>query len=613
MKHIFIILFFFSIHLSLVAQNEYRYSIDLTHVSNDKIKVTLACPKIKETKAVFIMPKVIPGTYSLKEYGRFLSEVKGYDANGKLIKVQKKKNLFYINKGADRLVKLEYLVDDTWDDRDLTKFIFQPGGSNIEAGKNFVINHHAFEGYFEGYKDMPFKVEIIKPDFMFGSTALKMENINKSKDLLTASNYVQLVDNPVMYCKPDTASFFAGNARIYTSVYSVNGIVKADSISKWFKPLVASLKNFMGELPVKEYHFILYFATDSQVVKTTRPGLSGYGALEHNLCSFYFLPEMKNQEDVKEMVLDVAAHEFLHTLTPLNLHSREIADFNFKDPKMSQHLWLYEGVTEYFSWLVRVQNGLVSEEDFIKEIKDKLKRAEAYGLFSYTEMSKNVLLPEYQAKYSDVYQKGAVTAMLLDQLLLKKSSGKYGLKHLIIDLMKKYGPEKPFDDDQLFADIISMTYPEVGDFINRYYKVGEALPMIEYMNWYGYDYIPYQEMTCYYVLGGFSYNFNADGQLKFLTVMPLGIDLKPNDILLNVNGEKVESKNISFIVERYFMSNPSPSKLTLTILRDNTQMYVSAVPKQGRGTKKNIFNKLDLHEPMEEKMLFEAWLQGKYR
>ncbi len=374
---------------------------------------------------------------------------------------------------------MEYWVNDTWDDNtNLEQFIFQPGGSNIEAGKNFVINNHAFMGYFEGYKNLPFEVHIQKPEEMFGSTWLKKEIRDPEKDVLRAANYFELADNPIMYCKADTNSFKIDNTRIHISSYSTHGVVNADSLREWLKPLAYSLKNFMGELPVEEYHFIFYFASRDQLVKVPPGhGLSGFGALEHHHSSFYFLPEMKDSDAVKDMVQDVSAHEFLHILTPLNLHSKEIADFNFKDPIMSQHLWLYEGVTEYFSWLVRIQNDMVSEEDFFKEMNQKLNRSAEFGNFSFTEMSKNVLKPEFQKKYADVYLKGAVMAMMLDQLLIKKSEGKYSLKHLMKDLMEKYGSLRPFDDEQLFNDIVELTYPEVGDFLNNHVKGHEPLPL----------------------------------------------------------------------------------------------------------------------------------------
>ena len=55
--------------------------------------------------------------------------------------------------------------------------------------------------------------------------------------------------------------------------------------------------------------------------------------------------------------VDNAAHEFFHIVTPLSIHSEEIQYFDFNQPKMSEHLWLYEGSTEYHAHMVQEKYG----------------------------------------------------------------------------------------------------------------------------------------------------------------------------------------------------------------------------------------------------------------
>jgi predicted metalloprotease with PDZ domain len=596
--------------LPAIAQSKYTYTIDLTQVVKDRVKVTLKCPRLKESEALFVMPNVIPGSYDWKEYGRFLSEVKAFDEKGNPLKITNKKNLFYLKKDADQLDRLEYWVDDTWDDTNFNHFVFQPGGSNIEASKNFVLNFHAFVGYFDGYKNLPFEVEVIKPAEMYAATWLKKEPISQQKDLIRADTYNELVDNPTMYCKPDTTSFSVDQTRISITSYSSNGIIRSDSLSKWLKPMAFSLKNFLGKLPVSVYYFVFYFASPDQVVTTSeRKGLSGYGALEHNHSSFYFLPELKDSEEVREMVQDIGSHEFLHILTPLNLHSKEIADFDFKRPTMSQHLWLYEGVTEYFSWLVRVQNQLVTEKEFMAEMTSKLRRAENYPSFSFTQMSRNVLQPAHQANYANVYQKGAVIAMLLDQLLIKESDGKYSLKQLVMDLMKKYGSQQPFDDNQLFSDILALTYPAVGDFIEDYIKGDKPLPMTRQMSAFGYEYEQQQKIDGYFI-GNFSYKINDNNQFEIGEVRQNFIGLRPGDVILAVNGIAITPKNVHQVWEDYFQNNISPEKMTLNLLRDGKEIIRSGKPIPGYFYKRHVFRKF-AKPSSEESRYHTIWLSGK--
>lgn len=47
------------------------------------------------------------------------------------------------------------------------------------------------------------------------------------------------------------------------------------------------------------------------------------GALEHSYSSMYVLPEM-DSISLEQTIKDVAAHEFFHIVTPLNIHSYEV-------------------------------------------------------------------------------------------------------------------------------------------------------------------------------------------------------------------------------------------------------------------------------------------------
>ncbi|MBK7987987.1 MAG: hypothetical protein IPK11_13985 [Ignavibacteria bacterium] len=101
-------------------------------------------------------------------------------------------------------------------------------------------------------------------------------------------------------------------------------------------------------------------------------GDGNYGALEHSYSSLYYLPESDNYTNIENMISHTASHEFLHIKIPLHLHSKEIDDFNFLNPKMSKHLWLYEGVTEYFAHLSQIP--LSGEEAFMKQMRQKFNK-----------------------------------------------------------------------------------------------------------------------------------------------------------------------------------------------------------------------------------------------
>ena len=48
--------------LSLLAQDKYQYTVDLTKTANDELTITLLTPKVKTASIIFYMPKIVPGT-----------------------------------------------------------------------------------------------------------------------------------------------------------------------------------------------------------------------------------------------------------------------------------------------------------------------------------------------------------------------------------------------------------------------------------------------------------------------------------------------------------------------------------------------------------------------
>ena len=71
--------FFVFVSLQVCSQEKYLYTINLNDVSDDVLEVELHTPAIKQSTAVFSMPKIIPGTYRIADYGKFVNEVKAFD------------------------------------------------------------------------------------------------------------------------------------------------------------------------------------------------------------------------------------------------------------------------------------------------------------------------------------------------------------------------------------------------------------------------------------------------------------------------------------------------------------------------------------------------------
>lgn len=454
------------------SKENYHFSIDLTKVENDELTVNLIPPKTKEKSIIYNIPKIVPGTYSISDFGRFISDFKARDKKGKAIEVERLDyNRWKIN-NPKKVASITYKVADTWD-TNKDNVIFEPAGTNIEDKENFVINTHGFFGYFDGLKSNSYELTFIKPEGFYGSTSLISNTSDSEKDVFIVESYMDLADAPIMYNTPDTTTINMGDAEVLISVFSPNNKLTSQYVAENIAEILEAQRKYLGgKLPIEKYAFIIYL--------TDKPSLSGMmGALEHSYSSLYFLPELAPQY-ITQSIRDIAAHEFFHIVTPLNIHSEEIHDFNYIAPEMSKHLWLYEGVTEYSSGHVQVQYELISFDDYLGILNEKLNAASAYNrTLPFTEMSEKCL-DEYADQYGNVYEKGALIGLCLDITFRDLSDGEYGLQDMMQNLSESYGKNKPFKDEALFDRIAELSgYPEILDFFDKYVEGSELLPFKE--------------------------------------------------------------------------------------------------------------------------------------
>lgn len=554
----------------LVGQDRYQYSIDLTNDVNDQLTVELKTPVFTETEAIFYLPKMVPGTYSIYDFGRFVKNFQAFDELGNSLPVTLLDTNSILIRQADKLKKVVYKLNDSFDD-DGEPQIFQPAGTNFDKGKNYLLNTFGVFGYFKGKINLPFDIYIKKPEGFYGSSPMQISGTDKNNtDLFQSQGYNQLADMPIMYSIPDTATLSVGKTTVLFSIYSEDGKKYAKPLSKKLSKIVdAALSYLNGQLPVEKYAFIIYLF-DPMAERNT--AIYGAGALEHNSSSVYFMPIQEEEELLKSMA-DVAAHEFLHIITPLNIHSEEIGYFDFQNPTMSKHLWLYEGSTEYNAHYVQLRAGLTSLQDFVNEMKSKIRisRQNFNDTMPFTELSLNAL--ELQDDYLNVYMKGALINWCLDIELKDLSDGKYGLQELIQDLSARYGQDKPFKDEELFDVITELSYPEIRTFFTKYVEGSEPLPLETTLNKIGIKY-SLSEKDLGYSFGfskpGFDYE---QGKLKIdaenLDAFGKELGYKEGDLINKIDGVEVSFKTFKFFKDYYLPSLSGDEIMTIEVLRKN--------------------------------------------
>ncbi len=502
MKNIFILCAILNSFFCQSFTQKYLYRIDIANVSDDKLKVELTCPKIEIDEIVYSFPASIPGSYMFLNYGNLIEDFEAFDSNGKKLDVKKISDNSYQIKRAKRLAKITYVADDSFDSKHGYE-IRRQAGTNFDDGKNFFLNAAGIFGYFEGMEKIPIDLEFFKPSHLDGYSSLSCNLKTDVKQSFTAKNYHQLIDCPIMFTLPDTSSFKLGNCNVMIVSYAESGAQYAKLIADNIKPKIEAVGKFLNNIPVNDYTFIIYLKDMADIARRYKAGeigklelanikLSGAtkeGALEHNNSSTYYYVDQGDTSFLAS-IKNSTVHEFLHVITPLSLHSELIADFSYSNPLMSKHLWLYEGVVEYFNHLSLLQGGQIKIENYLQLMRQKIVSGSRFPLneMSFTELSQNSLKDKYHDQYFQVYQRGPILAWLLDMEIIRLTDGTKNLKDVIFSLTKKFGPEKPFIEDNFFDVFVQEVHPELSNFFNNFIVGRENWDINKGLNTIGLEY-----------------------------------------------------------------------------------------------------------------------------
>ena len=441
------------------------YAIDLTDRADDTFKVTAWVSGLTADNAVYQFAATAPGTYQVMDIGRFVRSFEAFDAAGQPVPVEQVSANQWRLGDAPRVRTIRYSLAETWDTKVDRHQVYLMCGTSMEQD-HVLINPHAVIGYPTGMQARPIRLRIKYPARWKVGTALERD----PGGAYLAEDYDHLVDSPILLGRLSEAWTRVTGVPVRIFTYSKTDRIKSAQLLGAMDGMLQAAGRFLGKLPVDRYTFLYHFED--------RPA----GAWEHALSSEYVFQEGEFTDSLGRYITDIAAHEFFHIVTPLNIHSEIIEHFNFVTPVPSQHLWLYEGTTEWAAHAMQLRSGLKSPEEYLKKVIQKMQidRASFDSTYSLRELALTSYSDSGQAQYANIYMRGALAAGLLDIRLLELSGGARGLRDLIADLTRKYGKRRAFPEATLVDTLVAMTYPEIGDFFDRYIWESERLPIAEY-------------------------------------------------------------------------------------------------------------------------------------
>ena len=567
------------------------YTVDLTDRSEDTFKVLLRVDDLGSENAIYQFASTAPGTYQVMDIGRYVRRFEAVDASGAIIpSEQVSTNQWRISRPED-VVEIRYELAETWDTPVEEHPVYLMAGTSIEDD-HVQINGQAVFGYPTGMQSRPLRIQVVRPDEWIVGTALERDTAGWYR----ADNYDHVVDSPILTGTLSVASLDVRGTAVDIFTYSKTGAVKSEQILEAVRDILTAAADFLGELPVDRYAFLFHFEDVSM------------GAWEHSYSSTYTFAEADFALLLQQGLASIVAHEFLHIVTPLNIHSEIIEQFNFVAPTPSEHVWLYEGATEWMAQISQVRGGVIDPETYLARLSEKLRADDGYDPeWSISDMSLRSYSAKGQREWGNIYQRGAIVAGLLDLEILSRSQGRRGLREVLLELAATYGPDTAFGEAGFFDEITAMTYPDIRPFFERYIRDTEPLPLSELFAHVGVEYIP--ELRTGEMEPSFNVQVGVQGdRLTFVGVgeVAAACGLTAGDVLLAMDELEVTLATAQQAFTTLHMLG-ADEPFVLTVMRGEDKVELTCAKQLVERVDRHVL-RFDPEATPEQVALREAWL-----
>ncbi len=413
-----------------MENNHISYGLNIEDPHHHQLSVTIDMnwPKGKNTLD-FFMPSWSPGSYLMREYGRFVRHLSATDEKGQVY-------FFYqLDKGTWRVIKGK----KGYSDGKKVIFSYQVYCHELTVRTSHIDRNHAFihgPSVFMGVHGEVEKPVLLNLNFPINwtkvSTGLQdVSNIN-NKFVYGADNYDDFIDCPIEIGNHETDGFQV-NGKNHELAFYGGLLPHRNQVKRDIKVIVEHISDYMGGMPYERYIFINHLI----------PGM--YGGLEHkNSTALQFNGlSFAHREDYINW-LCLVSHEYFHTWNVKRIRPKAFGPFDYQNEVDSSLLWLAEGLTSFMDELFVYQAGLISIEEYLNLQTKNLNRyfqTPGRKFHSLEESSFNAWNTLYKPVENSLnstisyYLKGGIAFFILNTFFLKNGKS---IKDFIDSLWARY-------------------------------------------------------------------------------------------------------------------------------------------------------------------------------
>lgn len=454
--------------VSSFLQNQYfqkprpiQFEISIKNPADKTFFIDMKYQGNRNDTLELIMPSWTTGYYQFLHFGKQVHDVTAINEKGMvLITKQSDQNKWKIAINKSKTIYIRYQVNST------VPFV----------ATNFIDQEHAFlspAGLFMYPVNEIRNPVTVKVNIPTGWTkiATGMDTLPGLFHTYYASDFDMLYDSPLLIGDiEDFPSFKIKNVPHYFKAYKAHKNFDRKALMKDVEKIVTQGIQVIGDIPYSQYTFI-----------GTGPGRGG---IEHiNSTTLSFTGDELNNEDSKLRTYHFLAHEYFHHYNVKRIRPIELGPFDYDKGSRTKMLWLSEGVSVYYEYLIVHRAGLSSRDQFFSILSRSIRDYESKpGRYFQTpaEASYNTWEDGPFGRTGDEfnktispYDKGAILGALLDLKIRHETKNTRSLDDLMQNLYNLYYKQKNrgFTEAEFRSEAEKIAKTNLQDFFDYIYTL----------------------------------------------------------------------------------------------------------------------------------------------
>ena len=401
-----------------------QYTVSMPNPASHYYHVELHSSGWSEGTINFKMPKWMPGYYQIMNYAKAVEHFSAKDNNNNVSAKNINDNTWQIAVTKNKPFNISY---DVKADR---QFV---ANSYLDSARGYIVPNALFV-YIDGHLNIPVSVKIIA-NKNWGKIATGLEPVAGKSNEFAAPDFDILYDCPILMGNLEELPSFKVNGIEHRFIgYKLGDFDRVQFMDN-LKKVVEAAVAVIGDIPYKQYTFI---------------GIGpGQGGIEHlNNTTVSFNGKGLNTADGMNRMMSFLAHEYFHHYNVKRIRPFELGPFDYDRENKTNLLWVSEGLSVYYEYLVVKRAGIISEQTLFNNFESSINAFEnnpgrlyqsltqaSYETWSDGPFGKQ---GEDANKSISYYDKGPAAGLLLDFAIRHATQNKKSLDDVMQLLYWQY-------------------------------------------------------------------------------------------------------------------------------------------------------------------------------